>query len=179
MSKQNIATKDQSIFITQKWIKDGCELTVKNIENALIQQFFAENNVKAEVYKRNYIRFFGNVALLTGKDLNKFLLSQGVNIIEDPKALDIKTDVNKGKHIDIDCNKTIDDDKKTNDEQSNSDSIKANILKENNNVKPPLTPAYIKDKQDVLEQNNIAEESSKGYIETAWTWFTSKLPRLY
>lgn len=178
MSKQNMATNDQSMFITQKWIKDGCELTVKNINNTLIQQFFADNNVKAEVYKRNYIRFLGNVSLLTGKDLNKFLLSKGVNIIEDPKALDTRIDVNKEKLIDTDCNRTIDDDKKTDDAQSNSDNVNANILKDNS-LKPLLTPAYIKDKQDVLEQNNTSEESSKSYIQTAWSWFSSKLPRLY
>lgn len=177
MSKQNMATKDQSIFITQKWIKDGCELTVKNIEHTLIQQFFAENNVKAEVYKRNYIRFFGNVALLTGKDLNKFLLSNGVNIIEDPNVLDTKTDVTKEKHIDVDCNRTIQDDKKINNKTLDTDNLNETILNENN-VKPLLTPAYIKDKKDALQQN-IAEESNKGYIESAWSWFTSKLPRLY
>lgn len=74
-------------LIYDMWSIGDCPITYKNIEHPYIQEFFLNMGANACIYKEKYIKITGNISL-RGPDLHNFLTERGVNLRENPAALD-------------------------------------------------------------------------------------------
>lgn len=75
-------------LVYEKLSLGDCHITYKNVEHPYIQKFFMNHGVHANVYKEKYIEINGFISL-KGSDLHNFLtMLHGVNLRENPAALD-------------------------------------------------------------------------------------------